>query len=1648
MTFTKKTTLLLIFMLTIMTGSIFADTPELKISETFYDNGQLMVQYTYYECCLSGDDPCSQIEWRKHGDYTYWAKEGQKRYTDIFQDDVKVRKTEWSYFIKDEVMSDQVSGRTEYKVTNDVKIKDGISIRWYENGDLYFNEEYKDGVLTKIEHYFENGDIQTKGEYINGVKHGEWVETSIYSSGTDKTHIETWQGRYETGIKQGVWEMYYEYAYANISKYLKIKGSYLDGIQHDEWIEWYPDLGMKYQGSYKNGNKDGLWNWWGDDGNLYTSGRYDNGLKTGTWTWNRYDDTFFSIDMYGQYGPHAYPIIELFDASIYLDLRSKTSKIQAEYKDDLLDGQCLMWFSGGGKSAEGSFKKGLIRHGAWTAWNESGSKYAEALFKNGVEVSRKKWRYETTPSYYLHYYQEFAYEKAHGTYFSWNSKGENSSKGQFSNGQLCGSWYLWVKPYDESIAPYWDDGKYHGPCGPVMPDVIPSDPEAKTIKGWVMDDKTDQALSGTKIQVGDKSFTTDSTGVYHLVLEGTTDKTTLTCTKTDYADHREKIDFSTIQHKIANIRLKKIAEKPVITSVSSKYGNIFLKGISLNNEYSASVFWKGQDPGQLKFDKNGTAELVPGNQDGGLKTYDMGSDFNAAFSTTANKLSISALIENEESDPVVFSPIVIPVPDWSVSLGSFGNIEYGEGMASYSMEYTWPDPPFEMQINQKTLGSALWNAWGLFPLVGGRVFGIIETQATIGMQANTLGYGHVKIAGQTGFAAAGQEIIGNAQGTGLLKYMSGKGLQWTGAEFILGINGTIKKEVGPISLIPALENAENWWLIGKPIKWFNSKAVIKGQIDAGAEVKLIMIVSDKDELVFDKAQGQVMSGITLGLAINICKGLSASMEGGAKVTIYLIVPANPNYLEKIEATLFANLQLVVLGYEKNWEGEHTFPDSANKGAQAQSVDTTGFKPVSRRFLNQGSYNHLVANTMSSNRSALSSRSAQATIPGSGEFKIIENIYPHSSPVIAQKDGRFMIVYVYTDPKDPVLQSMEIYYTYYDGSSYSAPMPIQDDTRSEFNPSVAYDDNGNIIAVWERVKNENFDGELEDMVKELEIVWAVFKDGSWSTPLPITDNIYIDHAPLLAQSHDNKILLVWRGNTDNEFMGSVEKPDTLYYAKWNGTSFSTPAILDAAVSDGFKFSLAYNGTNAVLAYTKDMDGDFSTRDEKLFYYTFDGTNWTPSNALVTDTGWTDINPKVIYTKTGTPELVWLKQKHTPAANTDEEDLVEGKLVRLTDWANGTCETIREGSSSVTFTDFQLFAGSSQGQVENRLVLIWQDIGDNSNIDLFYSVYDDVNKVWSKDLRLTDDKEVEKGINGSFGSDDGLHLVFNKVIGDGTYKNQTLKNDLYYLNYHLKTDLAVSPENLTVSPEPKPGEQVTLTALVENKGDLAQQNITLAFYEGDPDNGGLLIETALVSSILKAGDQKEVSVQWTLPENGHKTGITVIVDPEKTIAETDTTNNIARFYPVKMNLELIRCSADVLPNGDIEVFSVIKNNGFFTAEDYGITYKADGEELVTHAGYAIQPGNAAEVSHIIIPSLEIPSIEPVLMVSIGPDDRVKPGQYLEASISLNLLRSLQSAVLSLKIISAQNSADAQYIDSIDDQEIGLTEAVHFLQESVKE
>ena len=148
-----------------------------------------------------------------------------------------------------------------------------------------------------------------------------------------------------------------------------------------------------------------------------------------------------------------------------------------------------------------------------------------------------------------------------------------------------------------------------------------------------------------------------------------------------------------------------------------------------------------------------------------------------------------------------------------------------------------------------------------------------------------------------------------------------------------------------------------------------------------------------------------------------------------------------------------------------------------------------------------------------------------------------------------------------------------------------------------------------MVVWERSKTVQPDNaDLNAAyLNSFEIAFSTWDGSAWSAPALLADNTVFDHAPILARGSDGRLLLVWQQNPAGELIGNPANPDTFYFAVWDGSAWGTPQVLMADAQNILGTSAArMDGSTMVFAYSQDTDGDMSTSaDQELFLMTWDG-----------------------------------------------------------------------------------------------------------------------------------------------------------------------------------------------------------------------------------------------------------------------------------------------------------------------------------------------------------------------------------------------------------------------------------------------------------
>ena len=218
-------------------------------------------------------------------------------------------------------------------------------------------------------------------------------------------------------------------------------------------------------------------------------------------------------------------------------------------------------------------------------------------------------------------------------------------------------------------------------------------------------------------------------------------------------------------------------------------------------------------------------------------------------------------------------------------------------------------------------------------------------------------------------------------------------------------------------------------------------------------------------------------------------------------------------------------------------------------------------------------------------------------------------------------------------------------------------------------------------------------------------------------------------------------------------------------------------------------------------------------------------------------------------------------------------------------------------------------------------------------------------------------------------------------------------------------------------PYVGEEVELTATLYNQGDADIVSVTIEFYDGDPEYGGVYIGESYVNDIMaNGGSNTSTATMWTAFSDEHEI-YAVVAETDPVEESYYTTNNETSRYIYGMtDLEV-----PVMKFSDNDTYKSIEFNETIREIEYSI--KVPNKEVT----YAIMDVEGVErefedvvgTEDILLPS----SIRPV-GIAWGPDDgllyiasressssgsiwkRLSDSSYVQVGSSLNIdIRGLE-------------------------------------------
>ena len=988
----------------------------------------------------------------------------------------------------------------------------------------------------------------------------------------------------------------------------------------------------------------------------------------------------------------------------------------------------------------------------------------------------------------------------------------------------------------------------------------------------------------------------------------------------------------------------------------------FLDGIDLDQTFTATLRWALHDEGEVHWiTPKGTYvdECEPGT-DTVSRTFNVGTEFGAGGKLRVKLVSA----EGAESSPYYASFDVVPKPDGLVNAPLF--VEFSTSHLRYKSPTLRAGGPMET-------GSGVGDGVipDEIPGVGGKALSFVsimnaEVEVTGDGRARTTVSLHPPKGAEGKTKMAGISIMPHVDGN--LRWRYEDGAWQSGGDILLGVDVTASVPPAPVyfPIGPCPICVPGYWRVLIEVGVAHGLEVI-GWAGPGEPWLAGLTVLDP----FPYIEGNLGAGAADILAIEGYVG------GGTRMKLRYPVFA-PVELEELKVFLAGGVRFVALIFEYDLpiatcsydlatgEGGCTWGGGAKAGGEPV------LRLIRRDYLDRdGGYAVWVAN----DRWRAQGRDMVTT-----EAPLQENVFSQSTAHLAAIGNDLILVWVYDDPIRTPTNRTEIVFAsgIHNGGDplpwvWDDPAAVADDGTADFHPHVDTWNDGTALVAWENASEVLIEpGEpadpclttcetectdpqspeclqclneckYDELKSKTEIAVAHFDGVAWGAQTIMTDNTWLDRSPRVATAADGTAMLTWVSNAANDELGDASHPNDIHYALYNGVEWSTPGDLALDVPSIIKSALAYRGDEAILLFTGDTDGDNATPDDReLFAIEYDGAVWGPVLQLTDDVEeqLEDANPRVAYDVTGEPVIVWYRGGDvyfaTDLALTDPQVAVD-----------------MEGASSGT-ADFRLATGPA-----GQIALVWQEASDDV-VDMWYALYMTAVDAWTQPRRLTADRPMEHAVAPVIDADGDLVAAYNKV--QIAYETREVEvggeivvvdnvpafdqSDLYLLWHTVSGELGITDGDISIDPaNPVPGSEATITATVRNLGDTPAENIEVAFYDGDPDGGGTLIDMPAIVGPVGGGQTAEISVPWLVPASTDPRTLYVVVDPAGLQEDGNPDNNETSLTILAPDLTISSINVQAAGNDRIITMRV-QNAGALTVVDAAVDLRrdaADGELL---------------------------------------------------------------------------------------------------------
>ncbi len=521
---------------------------------------------------------------------------------------------------------------------------------------------------------------------------------------------------------------------------------------------------------------------------------------------------------------------------------------------------------------------------------------------------------------------------------------------------------------------------------------------------------------------------------------------------------------------------------------------------------------------------------------------------------------------------------------------------------------------------------------------------------------------------------------------------------------------------------------------------------------------------------------------------------------------------------------------------------------------------------------------------------------QAANVVSSELKT--NIYKESTPkLVSWKDGRQLAVWI--DGTSDDANGLVLYYSYFDGITWTQPKAVSNDGTMDYAPMLAIIGDTAYVTWQNATKPFSLtdSSTLEDMAGDFDISVARFEAGKGfvTTTIP---NENLDMAPYLCGNEDN-VYVVWCNNAKNDWLGNNAE-NSICSCKISGNSYENVVIEEKGLKSIDSLCADYD-IGLRIAYSMDTDGDIASADDLRVF---------ENGSRVSNTDGAESSPVFM-----DHQLYWYSNNNV----LNQKGSITGGMIPTDRY-----ELIEiAGKKAAVYT-----------------------VSDGLNSTLKMSYLNEETNTWGDPMSLSDGTDYIASYSVAAGTDHQLKILANsmEVTGDFEEENPYGPATLKLLSTNPRCDIALSDVAYDESTFCA-GNPMEFYFTITNKGTLPVEAVVAEIYDS---KNNLLSSLDLVSLILP-GETMEASTYFTVPEDMVKDDIRLTIRP-KDMTDSVDVDNAEKIHLEYEDLAIEDITCGQMDDGKYAISAEVVNRGYEERDNITLTLRKDsvtGERIDSKA-----------------------------------------------------------------------------------------------------